>query len=344
MKKFNNVSKIKFFGFVFLMIIVMKSNAQINPKIYMDEKELPEMLHRKMIIALMDENPDEVKRLEKKEKKNPEGLTEYRNEIKEFNDYLKAGVEKYWKLNSDYEYKSMTEVNELMKDEKKNKSHKYMVLSLGYLSDTEMDFSTRSSITIRVLIWTRAEEKQTKPDYKIYIPNSNVREKVMFTQTDISFGLIAMQNNIRYIQSKNKVLNFDDYVHDVAKQNCSRMTGKTILIDKALLEAKPLKEEEAKIKDKYKGAFKIVDHDEIDKAFEEGRENTVILMCIPYGIMKGSFIIVSSSLLVTAKITVDCSTKEILNQHEYTSGLGLMGKVVSPLIQPRNVEGVAQCK
>jgi hypothetical protein len=326
-----------------LILSAAKGYGQISPKIYVDPSDLPNMIKREMIVATMDEDPKEVKRLEKNLKKKPEGVNEYRKEIADFNANIKSGIEKYWKLNSKYEYKSMTDVKALMEIEKKNKSSKYMVLMPGYLSDTEQDVMVRSDLTVPVLIYQRAEITTRKPDYKIYLPNSKLREGMSWAESDIHFALVAMQGNLNYMIKKQKKYEFDDYLNDVVKENCTKGKGKTILIDKNLIEPK-IKDAEAKIKEKYKGDFKIVDYNEINQAFAEGRKNTVVMMCIPYGLLKGSFLIVNSSYLITGKITVDCETHEIINEHEWVhSGMGLMGKTLSALIQPRNVVGIAEC-
>ena len=167
---------------------MLQSQAQINPKIYLDNDEFPSLLKRKLIVALKEEDPDIIKKLEKKEKSS--AIEEYRKDIKEFNEYLKFGMDKYWKQNSSYEFKTISEVKALMKDEKKSGSSKYVVLFPDYLGDTETDFLLKSGLTVPIFSWMKAEGNTEKPDYKIYIPDFSLREQIKCTQTDISLALI----------------------------------------------------------------------------------------------------------------------------------------------------------
>jgi hypothetical protein len=329
---------------ILFTLIFGNGYSQINPKIYVDPSELTSIMNRKMVIGLMEEDPKEVKRLTKKLEKNPEGLNDYRQEIKVFNDYLKSGIERYWKLNKKFEYKSMSEIKVLMDQEKKENGSKYVILMPGYLTDMDDDVMSRTDIKITALFYHRAELPLRKPDYKAYIPNGNLREKVPFSESDIHFTIIAMQENLNYMKKKGEVVNYDDYIVQTAKENCKKMEGKTILIDTALLEHR-IKDIDGKIKEKYKGEYKMVNATQIDSAFSQGTENTAIIMCVPYGLMKGSTLgILSTTLLITAKIAVDCKTHQLLNQHELVrSSFGMMGKTISAEIQPRNVEGVAVC-
>jgi len=335
--------KFKTLIIAFCLLAFTKINAQIDPSINMDLKKLPQMLERTVVVALMDEDAKEVARLEKHIDKEPNGVKDYREEIRIFNDAIKSGMEKYWKLNAKIEYKNQSEIKDFMKGEEKSKSHDNMVLMLAFLKDHDSDVMTRSDFNIPALFYTRAEESSRNPDYKVYIPNGKIRKKIPYTETDIHIAIIEMVDNIKYMQDNNKVFKYTDFVKAMAKENCSQMDGKTILIDKELLDYKP-GEGNAKIKDKYKGDFKIVDHNEITAAFNEKRANTVIMMCVPYGIAKGSMGPLTSSMLLSGKIAVDCATHQILNEHELAGGIfSTSGKIQSLQILARNVLGVSVC-
>ena len=335
--------KIKILFIAFCFLAFTKVNAQIDPSINMDLKKLPQMLERNLIVVLLDEDAKEVAKLEKHLDKEPNGLKNYREEIKTFNDAIKSGMEKYWKLNSKIDYKNQSEIKDFMKGEEKAKSHDNMVLMLAYLKDHDSDVMTRSDFNIPSLYYTRAEESSRNPDYKVYIPNARVRKKIAYTETDIHVAIIELVDNIKYMQDNNKIFKYTDFVKAMAKENCGQMDGKTILIDKELLDYKP-GEGNAKIKDKYKGDFKIVDHNEITAAFNEKRANTVIIMCVPYGIAKGSMGPLTSAMLISGKITVDCATHQVLNENELAGGVFAMtGKIMTLQILARNVQGVSEC-
>ncbi len=338
--------------FVIFLFISLATNAQITPKIYMQVSDLPGISKRSLVVALLEEDPKEIEKLDKKSKKNPELLANYKEEIKSYNDYIKSGIQQIWKLNNKVEFKSFSEVMELMKNEKENKSHNYMVLVLGYLEGSRV--LSRSNVSVKALIYSRAETDLIKPDYKIYIPNSDMRVKRSgfeisfsgstvdyspFAVYDLHLALIAMQNNIQYMQGKKAVIPFEKYLSSMVQKNCGQQTGRTVLIDSVILYSKGFSDSQEMIAELKDINYKITSTEEVNKAFVEGKENTYFVISLPYGIIPGG----NYEKRAAGKIIVDCKTKEFISETEWLKP-NLFGKSNEVLIRDNDLKNLAKCK
>lgn len=287
----------------FLMLTAVVSNAQISPRIYGEKGDFENLKARPLLIEILEEDPKTLKKLSGPKKADE--LKDYVGFIKEFNENFKIYVQKYWKLNSKFEFKTVTEVNAL----NKAKNSTYAVIRFVSLNDIE-SFGLKSGLSVPAIVYTRIESDRKKPDAKNYLPFRYFgNDGKSLNEGDYKYVLETLQANVNWIVKNDKSLNFNEFSEKMAKENCSKLKGKTLLIEDNMM-MKGRSTDEAKTN--YGGDLKFVSEKEINDAFVNKTKNTAVLYAAPYGIMKGSALVVQVSRLVYFKIIVDCETGEIL--------------------------------
>jgi len=322
---------------ILLSILFFAANtalAQINGKYYGEKEDFKKLAKRTLLVEILEEQPDVIKRLSKKESRAKQ-LEEYKGFIAHYNELIRKAVPKYWTYNANIEYKTESEIAEL----KKAKSNKYAVLSYFELSDSDLDFAERSDLTVPALRYTRIEEPNRKPDYKIYLPSSYIREGKKYLEADFRVALLGMQENIKFNIKKDKTPQFQEFTEEVSEKNCSKLKDLTLLVEKDLL-FKKLTIQEAQAA--YGAKIEWVGEAEIEKNMVDQTKGKAALFSIPYGIAKGNIGPISSSTLVFFKIVVSCETGEIL----WTNNPGNLpiGKNVSHQLMEKEFKNMAQCK
>lgn len=285
-----------------LCLVSFIAKAQINPKFYGEPEDFKELKTRPLIVEILEEDPKTIKKLSNPKKADE--LKDYQSFIKEFNADFKVYVQKYWKLNDKLEYKTVTEVNALNKA--KNKS--YAVLRFISLNDTG-NYGLKTGSTVPAIGYTRVESDRRGPDSKIYLPSRYFNTEKSLSEGDYKYSLEILQANVNWIIQNDKVLNFDKYAEKMAKDNCVKLNGKTLLVEDNMMMKGRSKDEAKK---NFGGDLKFVSETELNDAIVNKKKKTAVLYSVPYGIIKSSAIVVQVSRLTYFKVIVDCETNEIL--------------------------------
>lgn len=285
-------------------------HAQVSGKFYGEKSDFVAMAKRPLLVELREEDPGIIKYLSKNPK-TADRLKRYKASILDYNVMIKSGVDKYWKYNEQVEYKTKSEVDEL----RKAKSKKYVVLTYIELGDitpvTSEDIEKmrgRSDLKIPALRYTRIEQPDRLPDYKIYLPSSNIREDNKYLDCDFKFALIEMQAELKWMIDNNKKLQFNEYTEKVAEGNCSKLKDKTLQVEKSFLYKKLT---EAEAKEAYGNNIEFVTAEELNSSFIDSKKGTAVFFDIPYGLANVNF----GTAVVFFKVIVDCETYEILWAH-----------------------------
>lgn len=319
--------------FVAAFLISSYSYSQIDPKIYGDASDFKLMEKRTLVVQLMEEDPDVIKKLSKKEKRAGQ-LKEYKEFISDYNELIQLTVPKYWTYNQNIEFKTESDVKKLQKA----KDKKYVLLVYVELSDFAWHPSERSGLTVPVLVYQRMEIPVTKPDYKLYIPSSFIREENKYMECDFKVALQCMQANIKWILKNKEVLQFNQYAEEVAKSNCKKLKDAILLVEKDFLH----KMTEAQVTKAYGNKVEITDADGINKACLDTMQGKAAVLSIPYGIAEGRMGPIVSNTLVFFKIVVDCATGEILWSDN--PGKLPIGKNVTYKLMGKEFENMKACK
>jgi hypothetical protein len=288
--------------FCFLVLTSFASKAQINVSFYADPDELKQLKTRPLLVEVLEEDEDVLKKLDKPKKADE--LADYKKFIVDFNKDFKIYAEKYWAFTDKIEFKTTSEIEALQKA--KNKS--YAVLRLVQLNDKGY-WGFKTTQNVPAIAFTRIESNIIKTDSKIYLPSRNLNNENTLSESDYKYALTILQANVDWIIANNKVLNFDKYAEKMAKENVSKLKGKTLLVEDNMLAKGRTKE--AAIKN-YGGDLKFVSESELNDALVNKSKNTAVLYTAPYGIVKSNAPFVSMSTIVYFKIIVDCETNEIL--------------------------------
>jgi len=287
--------------YLFLLTSVV-SKAQINANFYGDPDQLKQLKTRPLLVEVLEEDPDVLKKLSKPKK--AEELEDYKKFIVNFNRDFKVYAQKYWLYTDKMEFKTATEIAALQKA--KNKS--YAVLRLVQLNDKGY-WGIKTNQNVPAIGFTRIESNIVKTDSKIYLPSRHLNNDKSLSEADYKYALSILQANVDWIIANNKVLNFDKYAEKMAKESVSKLKGKTLLVEDNMLAKGRTKE--AAIKN-YGGNLKFVPESELNDALVNKSKNCAVLYTAPYGIVKSNMMVVQLSTIVYFKIIVDCETNEIL--------------------------------
>jgi hypothetical protein len=308
--------------------------AQISGKYYGEKEDFKKMAKRTLIVEILEEDADVIKNLSKKEKRAKQ-LEEYKNFIKHYNEMIRAAVPKYWTYNATIEYKTTTQIEDLQK----SKSNKFVLLSYFELGDSDLDYIERSDLVVPALRYTRIEEPNRKPDYKIYLPSSFIRAGKRYLEADFKVALEGMQNNIKYNIKNDKTPQFQDYTEEVSEKNCSRLKNLTLLLEKKQLYEK-VTEQEAQAA--FGAKIEWVGESDIEKHVVGKTKGMAAMFSIPYALAKGGVGPISTSTLGFFKIVIDCETGDIL----WSNNPGNMpiGKNIGYFLIEKEIKNMAQCK
>ncbi len=302
-----------FFLFVFGFLMV-SMQGQITAEFFGTKEDFKNLSHRILIVETLVENQNVISHLKKKDN-HAKLVEEYKNFIKKYNEYIQITAYKYWKFNDSIEFKSELEVNEL----KKTRSHHYALLSYVELRDQEGESNVESIYSIPAIKYTRLETPIDKPDYKIYIPSSYIRQGNRYLEADFRVAIMAMQENIKYVMKHNENIEFQEFILDMADKNCKKLKKTTVLVEQDMLD-KELPESKAKLHCGAKVEF--VSIDEIDQHMFYKTKGKSAVIAFPLAILQGKGDKSHITTVVYFKIAVDCETGSII----WTNG-GSLGHI-----------------
>lgn len=325
-------------------------HAQVNDKLYGEKADFITMATRILIVELQEEDPEVIKSITyamliRKEKKDSL-LKEYKSFISNYNIRIKSAVEKYWKYNESVEFKTSLEVSRL----KETKNTKYVHLSYILLEQTGLNAAINNApinhLGVPALIYSRMEQPEKKPDYKICIPSTGTLnfKNLDYLECDFKFTLTQMQEHLKWMIQNNKTIEFQEYAGIKAKENCSKLKNLKLQIQKNLLRnylrsevvegdqetygddkrkriLAQAKEEETKAKEAYGKEIDFVTAGKLDSSYTANKQGIAIVLRIPYQIMNtpsgstntnAAGVARKNTELQYYKVVVDCETNKIL--------------------------------
>jgi hypothetical protein len=323
-----------------LAFYMSNSFAQV---VYAKPEEFKELKSRILLVQLLEEDADYVKDMEKKiakekkaadKAKAQQELDDTRAFIKNFNTYMKDALTKYWDLNKNIEYKTISEVKAL----RKAKSNKYTILFYSESSSNKTDaygFKYFPELSIPTLNYSRIEEGEVKVDYSFFMPATTGK----FSYGDIILSVKLIKNHIAEIEkSAKKKYTLKDYAGDEGKNNCSQLKGLPVKIDKVLMHDKTT---EADMKSNYTGGkLEFVSGADISKAIE-AEEDAVYGFAIPATVLTGSTggaISVSSARISYYRCFINVKTGKI-----YSCNGTDMGQFNDRYFRPKEMRSISEC-
>jgi len=333
-----------------LIILVLFANsfihAQINGRLYGEKGDFIALAKRPLLVELQEEDPDVIKSLSKKEK-TADKLKEYKTFIADYNKLIKLAVLKYWKYNDKIEFKTVTEVKKL----KDSNNDKYAVLSYIQLHDHAKYGGAliSSNKTIYALSYSRIESKESKPDYKICMPSSGIREGDKYYESDFKLALTGAQAHLKWMIQNDKTNQFQEYLEIVVNGNCPKLKSLVLQAEQGFLQQKVFMQKElteAEAKQAYGHNLNFVTADELNTSYTGNKKGTAVLFIIPYGTTHPTSLgpmtsVQQVALLACYKVVVNCETNEIL-------WVEVPGKIshgsTQPYLKESEFKNMGECK
>lgn len=317
-------------GFASLSANAQKFNVSIETR-YTDFNSLD---RRTLIVEILEKDEFALAKLNKEIKDNPEGVTNYLAFIKNYNENIQKAVAAHWKLNTEIEYKTSSEVKKMIE----GRDRKSVMLSPVEVGGTDA-FITRKEGTAIMLVLYRPEKSTAEPDYKIMMPYAAMRKKAENIANDYDFIVKMAVNNIAYMQEKKTTSDAFDFMETQAMANCAKLDKKkTLLIDAELLSPKADKDGVRKYYEKSK--FKVEkNRDDIDNAIANNDAETFYMVLIPYSTFTNPFDRVKKTYILCYKVIVSAETMEVVI---YMEGKAKAAPDVA-LIQEKDFKDLNKC-
>ncbi|MBL4735622.1 MAG: hypothetical protein JKY18_09860 [Flavobacteriales bacterium] len=213
------------------------------------------IMSRTLIVELDEEDPKEIKRLTRKEKKNPGVTAIYRNNIKLHNEALQEYLPKYWKLHDKIEFRKPAEVWALIKAKDEN----YAILQVAEHQEAQVHL--RGAYTFSVYTFSIYLAERAKQIYRWQIDRVNeisdkdgkvvgakiYKGKYVFkislrstwlSESDYHFVFKQFENNINQAAKTGKeakIMRGEFYIPKIPAARINTLKTKTLLIPQEIL-------------------------------------------------------------------------------------------------------------
>lgn len=290
---------------------------------------------RTLVVEVLEKNEFALAKLNKEIKDNPEGVTNYLAFIESYNENIKKSVAAHWKLNTEIEYKTTTEIKKMIE----GRDRKSIMLSPVEVGGTDA-FITRKEGTAIMLVLYRPEKSTSEPDYKIMMPYADMRKKANNIANDYDFVIKMAANNIAYMLEKKTTSDAYDFMESQAMANCEKLDKKkTLLIEGELLSPKADKDGVRKYYEKSK--FKVEkNRDDIETAITNKDAETFYMVLIPYSTFTNPFDRIKKTYILCYKVIVSAETMEVVN---FMEGKAKASPDVA-LIQEKDFKDLNNCE
>ncbi|WP_375561606.1 hypothetical protein ACE193_03380 [Bernardetia sp. OM2101] len=248
---------------LFLFCGVSSSFAQLGAK--NNPEDIAMLKKRVLLVGIAKEDPKLIAKYKKKKDKSK--LEDYRKDIKEYNENIKAAVDKFWTFNAKVEYKSHQEIASLRKAKKLSK---YAILEHDIVTQYVGQFNTfRTKVGEKsVLGIMLGKGKKSKYVTSAIMPN------IIASKEDFAYAILYIQNSLENFKEGKK----GKEMRQEIKSNSEQLSKLTLLIDKEQLSKKTT---EAKIRSVYPYKFEIVSRDRINEAIWNREEGVCYIQVIP---------------------------------------------------------------
>ena len=227
--------KIKLLLTALLSIFFIQLNAQIS---YAKAEDFPDMKGRTLVVELLELDEKQIAQWEKKrdkakkaEKKDEfqHNIDSYTNFVTTYNESIKKAIGEYWDVNPGVEYKTTSEVDQLMKD----KSEDYTVLWYSESDSNRRDdfgYKYFPYLTVPTINYSRSEKGRRKTDYCYFLHFTHDRNDEL-RYSDLAFAMRLMKDHMAYIEANGKKkYTFHKYVLDTSEENCKDLNAQPLFI------------------------------------------------------------------------------------------------------------------
>jgi hypothetical protein len=303
-------------------------------------EEFKDIKARPLIVELLEIDDEFIqsrqKQLDKAKKAEAKAeiqadIDNHKNFVDGYNKAIQNLAQRFWDLNKSIEYKKRSEVDKL----REGKSNQYTVLffSESSTSVTNNGHTFRPGINLPTLNYSRLEKNGGKVDYSFYIPSTGNE----LSDADLIISLKIMKNHIATIEKSGESgYTTKDYGKDQAKSNCSKLPGKTLLLDKASLNEKATADEIIAANTNSK--IQVASADEIRAAIN-ANEDKVVALNIPYAIKATSGSALSVARVQYMKTLVNSATGEIY----YVNGAST-GEMYDGVWRTNQISKIGNCR
>jgi hypothetical protein len=308
--------------------IAQKFNLSIDSR-YAD---LNSASKRKLAVELLEEDGRAISKLNKIKSEYPKAVENYQAFIKSYNENIKLALAKYWKLNTEIEYKSPKEVKRLVEGRDKD----YIVLAAFEMGGEDQYITRQHGTAVGLKLYR--PEKSDLTDYKTVLPYAFSRTNECNVLTDYYFTIQCAAANIQYMLDKKTTSTIEDFIETQAINNCKLLKDKQLMLEKDLL---PKDFDKKKVKDYYKKKFEVLKDATLVKAAIEGTdESKCYTILIPYTVYKNPFDRNQRSYVICYKLIVNASDGAILN---YMEGKAKSGDEME-LLQEKDFKDLDSCE
>lgn len=335
-----------------LVVISLGMYGQFRIK----SEEMSSVLKRPLVVELMEEHPNVIKRLEKKKSSKNEKrssrfstiLDEYRAGIKEYNSYIKEAIESHWTLNENYEFKTTSEIAKLVNKE----TDKYSVLRtvkstekgvVSYSRGIVNSGSTRFGVNMLAL-YKIEDIKKAKDNYlnasrigfatpQVWVPE----EDELFTKGSVQLSLRIMQAHILSYQKIGKKQPIEKFIKQESSANCSGLGDQEVSIPTGLI-FKKASISEMNSNYRGKGEVKEISNSSCNELLET-TEDRVVGISLPWKIVSGSGGAVTVSRIMFIRTLINLATLEM-----YTAYGAEMGQVNTSDFRNNEFKRYGMCK
>lgn len=247
--------------------------------IHFHSNDYEKTFSRPLVVEILEEDPNVIKKLEKASQKYPNSINDYRNFISSYNQFIKKAIDKCWVINKKIIYKNTSEIKSLIAAKDTN----YVCLYYSESGKAFFDYTSHLYLKVPTLNYTRIEHHNKKIDYAVYLPVSFLRPDDVYLETDLLFALQHIQINLDYNKINEKNLNSYAFAQHQALRT-KDLESKTLLLDEVLSKDTTTFME---IKKHYKYNLKFVKPEEIKGAALKLDEKYAYLISMPSSVSSG---------------------------------------------------------
>jgi hypothetical protein len=284
--------------FLIYFLIQLNSFAQFG---FGKPEEIQMLRERTTLIALEEEND----KLVKKYSKDPNKLAAYRNSIKWYNEAIQTTVTSMWKFNDKYEFKSKSEIVDIL-DSKEVKNYSVLFLLFYEYASNSRDISSLGIDLAENVSKGPILVSKGSPIYKQDLPRLFPRKG------DIAMGLQLMQG---YMTSR-LIGKTPKNAKDEMLEYAVVLKTKILLIDKEDLNKG---ENMDKLKNSYPYPIEIVDYNIIENAILERNPKYCYAQILP------TFATSSIGIALDAERGMSVGISPIINKSDKIGSKELIG-------------------
>ena len=279
-----NIMRITYTTLILLLALIVSAPKLHSQIMYPKQETANQLKDRTLIVELGEPDEKKLKKLGKKEKKDP-GITQrYLDRIENYNTTIKESFTDNWTFHGSdkIEFRTKSEVDEIVKS--KNKS--YAIATFGWREESRTEQLRKKLVKYDVnclaVYFAENAKKRDRLEVDVVKPNSDGTKWLIYhgeyvAKVSFPFGRLSSKENALMVKQLSyhlsqalkperpemKLVGTMEY--GLFKEKAMSLKEKTLLIDRNVLEEGVTRETIAK---EYPYKFEIVDSEEVyDKIF-----------------------------------------------------------------------------